>query len=546
MTAVTKPKTRTRQSTRSDSGRFEDNSDEHAMSILRAAVAKRGDDSRQLPEDDSFASAHNMAGSTVKPPYDIETLCDIFSQSNTLRQCIDAMVTNTCSFGVSIVAVSEDTPIDEAERKMLQSILDYANPDESMITVRSKMSDDRHRLGYGFVEVMRDSAGGLAYVRHIKSRYVRLIKSTGRSVTVTRKMPRGDKEIVVKESRRFRTFVQVVNGDKVYYKEFGDKRNLDYTTGKFESRSARVPPNKQATELIHFREYTDDSYGYPKWVHQMPAILGSREAEEVNYNYFRDNMVPAIALLISGGRLTNQAFRTLQETISSGIGKDRQNKFMLLEAIAEKEGLDDKGNVTMKVEKMADARPSDGLFDEYDKANQAKVRGAYRLPPSIVGQSQDVTYATANVAASIAETQIFEPARRSDDERFNRTVVNGVWGLNLKTVKLKSVGPSITNPEQIVKSMTALNVMGGVTPRTAIEMARKDLNIDLPKYPEKGEEGYEDWMDKPLPMAIKEMLAANKGINEDSDILQGAKTDKNKETEATGEVGKDIPEHGSE
>mgnify|MGYP000636881661 CR=1 FL=1 len=116
---------------------------------------------------------------------------------------------------------------------------------------------------------------------------------------------------------------------------------------------------------------------------------------------------------------------------------------------------------------------NDSLFSAYDEANMKKIRSAFRIPAVVVGLSEDHNFATANVAAYLAEVQVFVPERKIHDEFMNHRFVNNPAGLGLKTVKLESSGPSITNPEQIVKTLTAVNVMGGVTPRNAIDIVNE-------------------------------------------------------------------------
>jgi capsid portal protein len=322
---------------------------------------------------------------------------------------------------------------------------------------------------------------------------------------------------------------------------------MSFKTGEYESTENPVPPDEEATELIHIRFDSPDAYGIPRWTNQLPSILGSREAEEVNLRYFEDNTVPPLMLTVAGGRLTSQSFSELQRVLQKeGLGKDRQNRILLIEAVPERESLDDKGSVQLKVDKLASERPSDGLFKEYDESNQAKVRSSFRLPPVLVGMSQDVTFATANVSAFIAEIQVFAPERRYYDEVYNKTIITGSMGLNLKTCMLRSKAPQITNPEMLIKALTALNVMGAVTPRTAVEVANRVMQTNLPQYPEKGEEGYEEWMDQPMPITAKEAGAGAREAPANTQDEQRGKSQSIKDIEDDGDVSSRSPENGQQ
>jgi len=500
---------------------------------------RRGDTSRQREDADEFISATDII---VETPYQMAGLSQVFEKSNILRQCVSAMETNIARYGYRIVAVKEGQEMDKDEVEILQSFIDYANPDESLSMVHSKFVNDYEKYGFGFREIMRNRFGKVTLVRHAKSYTIRLLKKGQDTVEVTRKISRNGKQVSVKERKKFRRYVQILGGTKTYFKEFGDPRVMDYRTGRFDSDDHPVEKGNEATELLHTGQYSEDVYGIPRWISQLPSILGSRESEEVNLRYFEDNTVPPMMLSVAGGRLTRQSFTDLQNLLNGqGVGKERQNQILLVEAIPESTGLDDKGTVSLKVDKLADVRQGDGLFREYDEANMGKVRSSFRLPPVVIGMSQDITFATANVSAFLAETQVFLPERKMHDNHFNKSFVNSEKGLNLSTVRLESKAPSITNPEQVIKSLTALNVMGGVTPRTAIDTANEALELSIPQYPDKGTEGWMPWMDEPVAFALR-----GAKLGENTQDEQGDKTEDIKDEEEDGDTLPKPPEKGQE
>lgn len=508
----------------------------------------RSDVSRQTDID--YANPITGGLAPIYAPYDPINILAVYDKSNMLRQCIEAYVTNVGKTGWEIVAASADTPIDEDERVELQSFIDSPNSDETLTGIHSKVVEDYEKLGYAFVEVIRDRKGLPSLLRWARASTMGVCPKVEETVPVTYDVIRGKRTSMVTEIKTFRRYVQISGGRLSYFKEFGDPRRMSYKTGRFDSKEYTVPRGEEATELIHFRQNSEDVYGTPRWISQLPSILGSREAEEVNLRYFEDNMVPSMILSIAGGRLTGESFREMRRLLNGGtFGKDKQNQIILLEAVPEKESLDDKATVGLKVDKLNDARPSDGLFSEYDEANQAKTRSSFRLPPVAVGLSEDATFATANVSAFIAETQVYVPLRATFDEVYNKRLVGHKNGLNLKTVKLRSKSPVITNPETLIQSLTALNVMGAVTPRMALEAANKILQLDLPLYPVKGEEGYEEWMDRPIQFSLKG-ASGNTGIDPNgagnTHDGQSVKDAAVKQVEGTGNVSLKAPEHGQE
>lgn len=507
--------------------------------VSKTKSVRRADISRQVQNDYGASIAGGVA--PLPTPYDISHIVRLYSISNMLKQCIAAKVTNVGLCGFEVVRAHPDIEMDLAEKEELESFIESPNSDQSLMTLHSLVVQDKETFGFGFFEVVRDRSRRVSVLRHAPAMYTRLCPKDEENVLVTYDVARGPRVVNVREYKRFRMYVQIVSGRVVYFKEFGDPRKLNCRTGRFESADYPVSPEDEATELVHIRYNSEDAYGVPCWSNQIPSILGSREAEEVNLRYFEDNTVPPMILSVAGGRLTNQSWLSLQSALKNqNIGKERQNQIMLVEAVADRESLDEKGGtIQLKVDKLTDSRPSDALFKDYDEANQAKIRSSFRLPPVAVGLSQDVTFATANVSTFVAESQVYAPDRASYDEVYNKTVVTGRQGLGFKTVKLRSKNPSITNPEILLKALTALNVMGGLTPRGAQISAANALRTELPLYPKEGEKGYEPWMDQPIALTLRDLV-------KNTHIEQGVKDTDTKNIEDDGNVSPRQPEHGQE
>ena len=127
-----------------------------------------------------------------------------------------------------------------------------------------------------------------------------------------------------------------------------------------------------------------------------------------------------------------------------------------------------------------------------------KVLSSWRMTPVAIGRSDSTKDLGREL--QVMETTVFAPERAKIDEQLNKGIVNSRHGLQLVSTKLVSRTPAISSPDQFIKALTALNVMGAVTPRSAQAAANKALQIEVDQYPAKGEEGYEEWMDQPILM----------------------------------------------
>lgn len=494
--------------------------------------------SRQIAYLDEFHDlATALQGVYLPTPYDVPTMFGIIERSNMIPQCVEAFVTNTVLAGWEVGTSQRAEAIKPAEEHELQSFIDHANSEESLATVLEKAIRNRESVGFGFTEIIRDIGGSISLLRDAPARNTRLAPKHPTDVLVSYDIARGRRVSTVQEWRKFRKYVQVVNGRYIWFREFGDPRRMDYRNGAFEGET-NYDPRFPATEIYHWRLPSNDPYGVPRWISQLPNIIGSREAEEVNMRYFQDNTVPPMLLTVAGGRLTAGSHRELSNALNIGAGRDRQNKILLLEAVGEGDSLDNRSNtVSLNVEKLADQRQSDGLFDKYDASNMAKIRSCWRLPPVSVGMSQDMTFATASVSAFVAESQVFAPERVKIDEVLNKLIVNGKSGLGLTSAILVSRTPAITSPEMVLKTLTALNVIGSVTPRSAQSIVNKMLQIEIDPYPRVGEAGYEPWMDRPM------ILETGKQKSHEEQAQKDAAT---KATEEDGDIGQQAPKNGNQ
>ena len=195
--------------------------------------------------------------------------------------------------------------------------------------------------------------------------------------------------------------MQIRDGRRVYFKEFGDPRLIDARTGQVDD-NAELP----ATEIIHFKQYCPYShYGVPRWIGNWLAVEGSRQAEEVNYEYFENNTVPPMALLVAG-TLDDKVVERIEDFINDEMkGRKSFNKILAIEASPFGEVLPGTTSPKVSVQfvPLSDAQQKNSLFDNYDNTNREKIRSSFHLPPIFVGLTSDYTRATAKESREVAE-----------------------------------------------------------------------------------------------------------------------------------------------
>lgn len=458
----------------------------------------------------------------INPTY----LAAIVEESNVLKQCISAYVVNIDSYGSVLEYIGKEgkseKPKNKSEYVKARTLIDCPSPTTgmSLVEIRKRFRQDLETYGNAYLEVSRTTSGEVVSIDHVPAETMRLTKVENKLVPskVSIIDPETGKVVTKSVRRRFRRFVQIDPTNlnrKIYFKEFGDPRKISPVNG-FEDPKLAI--EDCATEIIHKSIYTPGQvYGNPRWLGVLPCILGSRESELVNLNFFRDNAIPALAVLISGGALTAESYDTIQRYITAVKGKDAMNRVLVLEASSDDSNADlthSQPAPKVELKPMISERQQDGLFKDYDDFNMLKIRSSFRLSPLHIGRSDDYNKASAAVAMQVVESQVFLPERNAFDDMFNSLIMTT---LGLNNWRYRSMGPSITDANDISTLLKAVGNEGALTPNTVIGITNKlfDLKIEPVK---------DAWGDYPYSM-IRDYIARGviiKGVDEFMEKINGA------------------------
>ena len=343
--------------------------------------------------------------------------------------------------------------------------------------------------------MLRDGRGEIARLVYVPSHTVRLMPLDADPVEVEDRIQVSPVAFeAVPARRRLRRYVQVQGTDRVYFKAFGDPRAISKRTGAvFPSVEALRRADQRdgpATEILHFAIHSPRTpYGVPRWVGALLAVLGSRQMEEVNYLYFENKSVPPLALLISGGRLSESSVPRIERFIEENLkGKTNFHKILILEA----EGGQGENRARIELRPLTDAQQQDALFQVYDERNIDKVGGAFRLPRLLRGESKDFNRATAESALRFAEDQVFQPERDEFDYLINRKLLAD---MGIRFWRFRSQTPVTRDPERMTAMVEKL-VRGGVlTPEEGRFLAGDIFNREFRKIGD-------DWTKRPITLTL--------------------------------------------
>ncbi len=389
--------------------------------------------------EDEFSSLYFTAKSAnnlfLMPPFEPNVLLNLVQTNNVLNQCIEAMEVNIDGTGHEFVPAEEGKEINPEEEKIAKAFFEEPYPGMGFIPVRRKMRRQMESVGYAFIEVLRNLAGELVGLRSVETAHIRMVKLDA-AIQVKKKIQRDGKEVELQFLDRERRFAQTVAlKQQVYYREFGTTRHINRDTGDWETPEAPVPPDKRGTELICVGINPDVTtpYWLPRWINQLPSVIGSRAAEEQNLQFLDAGGLPPAIVFIQGGTLVKGTSDQLRMYLS-GLNKNK-NRAVVVEVQSSSGSLDAAGKVDVKVERFGSAQSQDAMFMEYDANTEEHVRVGFRLPKLFLGRTDDYNFATAQVAYMVAEAQVFGPERTEFDSMVNKTIMNE---LKLKTLKFKS------------------------------------------------------------------------------------------------------------
>ena len=519
--------------------------EERLQTILKAVVVSaRTQDPVSRPGGEDLMAAFAAAGA-IEPPYDPEALCLLMEHSNALRQNVDSYATNIDGFGhrlepaidfdaddadqrvadaiyierlaardrgeIAEAEALEPTDEEVAERKRelqrlarverarLESFFDFCCFDHSFVDLRRRTRQDLEVTGNAFWEVLRDGRGGVARLVYVPSYSVRLLPIDREPVEVEDRVRVSPVTFdAVTARRRLRSYVQVQGAERIYFKSFGDPRIISRTTGRvFEDVEALVeadPGDGAATELVHFAIHSPRSpYGVPRWVGTLLAVLGSRQMEEVNFLYFENKSVPPLALLVSGGRLSEASVPRIERFIEENLkGKANFHKILILEAEGGGTGSGDAARAKIELRPLTDAQQQDALFQVYDERNIDKVGSAFRLPKLLRGESRDFNRATAESALRFAEDQVFQPERDEFDFLMNRQLLAD---MGIRFWRFRSQTPVTRDPERMTNMVEKLVRVGVLTPEEGRFLAGDIFNREFRKIGD-------DWTKRPITLTL--------------------------------------------
>ncbi len=382
----------------------------------------------------------------LAPPLDLKVLIHLSEHNNTLAPCIETMEVNVDGTGYDVVFDETVAGFDKGRVDAAVAFFKEPYPGRSFVSLRRENRRMLEQTGNSYFVVMRTLAGKIAFMDVLSAVRVRLVK-LDEPVPVKVERVIGDSVEVLTLMKRERRYAKISEDGKslTYYREFGSSRHLDRNTGKWDGPGSKVAVKDRADELIHNTVHAtvNSPYGVPRWIAQSPSVVGSRQAEELNLEYFNSGGLPPFIMFLSGGMIESEV-KTMIDAYLDGKAKHVRNRVLVVPVISSGGSLDAPTKPDIKIERFGSEQVKDSMFDNYDDKTGQNIRGAFRFSELFVGKSGKFNFATAFASYTVAENQVFEPERTESDEAFNLTVMKEFGpGIRIKSRPLSITDGSL-------------------------------------------------------------------------------------------------------
>lgn len=401
----------------------------------------------------------------------------------------------------------------ERERFQADAWFNNCGMDRSWAELRRALRWDREAHGWACMEFIRDARGQLRRLAYVPAYTVRPVVDLGESVEVEDPDPvtvlsRGR---TVRVYRRFRRYVQIVQGRRIYFKSPGDPRVVSRLTGAVyaDEKAMRQPEDRggegkdalAAHELLWFAGHNPRTpCPPPRWVGALLRVLGGREADETNYYHLKNKTMSGGILFVFGGRVPTGVKERLESRMVNELqGSKNTGRILVVEAMPVGASPNERTVLPqMQFQSLRDANPSDAMFSKYDAEAADAIGATFRQSPLLRGRTpSDLNRATAEAALHFCEQQVYQPEREAFDWMVNKFLMPEI---GVRLLRFRSNSAPARSLSEITDLLKVVAPAGIMVPEEMRALVGDVLNTPM--------ERIEDaWVRWPMPMTLAGLTA---------------------------------------
>lgn len=291
----------------------------------------------------------------VPPPYPPMSLLTLYESNPVFWRCVHQLAIDTAGLGWSI-KLRDDKKDNKTELDRINEFLEQpnANKDDSLEMIVKRLLIDWGTIGYFGLEVARNNKQDIAELYHVPAHTLRVHKSKIK-------------------------YVQIRNNKKVWFKKFGEEKNISTKTGKEFAGRGR----DRANELIFYKNYypKSDYYGVPNVISAIGDLQGLIGLRDYNLAFFENYGIPA-ALITLEGDWDEGSEKTVTNFLDKEIkGAANAHRTLVMTVGASSKEMTDN---TFKYQKLG-TEVKEGSFKLYAQGCKENIMIAYSMPPERIG-----------------------------------------------------------------------------------------------------------------------------------------------------------------
>ncbi len=441
---------------------------------LTRSIADKATETQQLEE----RVKGKIRGGAILPPFHPAKMAKLLEVNTTHAKCVFSKARNVAGYGLEIVPHPDVDDPDESQREIAEEFWFSSDSTWQVGPISSERSmpadvlemawTDYEAIGWLSIELLTTTDGtpsGLAYVP---------------AMTIRRRKDEPG-------------YVQIRRGRLTYYGNYGDRYDdppqfVDRETGQTD-RSVPNPANELIFKRNHSPLYT--YYGAPDIVPGIPTIEGDDAARDFNIDFFENNAVPRLAIIVEGGELTQGARQDIHDLLHGMKDEDHRTVILEVEKLLENADSinldDDRDDLAIRVEPLTVGINEDASFQDFRDRNEHELLKTHEVPPIEAGQIKSGAFSTDAQAQrkGYIETVIL-PKQEAFAQLLYETVHDAL-GVTDYTIQFKTRGVDTRLADADYASKIIQASQGTLRVNEARQVIANETGVDL--EPIEGPEG---------------------------------------------------------
>ncbi|QBJ01189.1 portal protein [Natrialba phage PhiCh1] len=367
------------------------NTDSGLYSDITKSVTEKSAETQQLQEE----RASRTRGGARRPPFNPVKMAELLEHNETHAKCVHAKSRYVAGFGINIIPHPEAEDPDR-DGEQYERVWDFWFGDDSNWQVGPVESEratatnvlqtawtDYEAIGWLTIEILTQTDGtptGLAYVP---------------GHTIRKRMDE-------------RGFVQLLEEKEKYFGVAGDRYqtngngDLDPVFVDADDGSTGTSVSNPANELIFKRNHSPlyPHYGAPDIIPAVKTIRGDSAAQDYNIDFFENDGVPRIAIIVKGAELTEKGREEMRNLIEDNNEDNHRTAFIETEKIVQNEDYlnladgADRSDVEIRLEPLTVGIDEEASFLEFRGRNEHDILKVHDVPPVIAGVVESGAFST--------------------------------------------------------------------------------------------------------------------------------------------------------